>query len=151
MRMMFAAAAALSLAACATAPPRNELQLAQEVFELSGGFSEARQIVSLGVPFALSEIDDVGDRCRRSAGSGPLAAAACEIAVAALRSAQSDRTNLTRALDRQLTSLEGKAAQALVDTYSYDELAAMRRFYSTPEGRSIVSKRAQFWSAMLKG
>jgi hypothetical protein len=44
--------------------------------------------------------------------------------------------------------LEARAAEAMAETYSVEELQAMRRYYASPEGRSIVEKRAQYWAAL---
>lgn len=142
------AALALGLSACATAPePMDELSLAGEVFALSGGFNEARQIIRLGVPFAMGEIDDVGERCRRAAGgSGVLSGLACEFAEAALGAAQAGRADLVAALDREFDRYERHAAQALADAYTVDELRALRAFYASPEGRSIAAKRSVYWT-----
>jgi hypothetical protein len=45
--------------------------------------------------------------------------------------------------------MEARAVDAMVETYSAEELAAMRRYYASPEGRSIVAKRAEYLSRVF--
>jgi hypothetical protein len=37
----------------------------------------------------------------------------------------------------------------MVETYTAEELAAMRRYYTSPEGRSIVAKRSEYLTRLF--
>jgi hypothetical protein len=146
-------AAALFLSACASGPvagPADKPALAREVFELSGGLGELKLAARYAVPLALNEAGDLGARCREGLGKDApaFAKAACDMVEAALGDVKGEGRGLARALDAELGRLEARAAEAMAETYSVEELQAMRRYYASPEGRSIVEKRAQYWAAL---
>lgn len=135
---------ALLLSACATAPVEDERAMATDVFKLSGGLEDLRTMARLA-PTLLGDTD-VKQKCIDSLGRNPnvLALAACDIAADAARRVQSGQGGLQQALDAQITRMEGHAVDAMLATYTPGEIAAMRRYYNSPEGRSIVAKRTEY-------
>lgn len=140
---------ALLLAACATTPAMDERATAQEVFRLSGGLDDVKLVVRLA-PTAITGAD-LGKRCRDGLGRNPgmLGAAACDMMESLVASLQQGEGQLNRALDAQMTAMEARAVDAMVETYSPSELAAMRRYYASPEGRAIVAKRSEYLSRLF--
>lgn len=149
MRHAFAACFVLALSACATTPIVDEREMAQEVFRLSGGLDDVKLVVRLA-PMALTGAD-VGKRCRDSLGRNPnpLGRAACDMAESLVGSLRDGEGQMSRALDAQLVTMEAHAVDAMVETYSAGELAAMRRYYASPEGRSIVAKRSEYLTRLF--
>jgi hypothetical protein len=139
---------ALALSACATAPVLDKRAAAEDVFRLSGGLEELK----LMARFAPATMDagDVKQRCLDSLGRNPnpLARAACDVAESAVAGIRSGQGGLSGLLEQQIVRMEARAIDAMVETYSAEELAAMRRYYASPEGRSIVAKRAEYWSRL---
>jgi hypothetical protein len=90
--------------------------------------------------------EDVKARCLQALGRdpNPLARAACDMAEGALRGVATGQGGLQRALETQIARMERHAVDAMVETYSAGELAAMRRYYASSEGRSIVAKRSEY-------
>lgn len=154
-RMIASIALAASLAACATtgAAPMDKAALSKEVFALSGQTQEVRAALRFAAPLALAGVGDVGERCRKAMGkdAGPLGRAACEMADAAMGTARAGGSELTKGLDQALVALEARGARAMEETYTTEELLAMRRFYASEAGRGIVAKRAEFWANLAKG
>lgn len=149
MRLILTACVALALSACATTPIVDERAMAAEVFALSGGLDDVKLVVRLA-PMALTSVD-IGARCREGLGRNPnpLGRAACDMAESLVGSLREGEGQMTRALDAQLASMEARAVDAMVETYTVDELAAMRRYYASPEGRSIVAKRSDYLSRLF--
>lgn len=142
-------AAALSLSACATLPVADERATAEEVFRLSGGLDDLK-LMARYVPMMV-DAGDVKARCLQSLGANPnpLARAACDMAEAAARGMRDGQGGLQRVLEQQVERMEARAIDAMVETYSPSELAAMRRYYASPEGRSIVAKRSEYLSRLV--
>lgn len=136
--------AAFALQACATAPVMDKRAMAEEVFQLSGGLDDLK-VMARFAPMMLQG-EDVKARCLQALGRdpNPLARAACDMAEGALRGAATGQGGLQRALETQIARMESHAVDAMVETYSAEELAAMRRYYASPEGRSIVAKRTEY-------
>jgi hypothetical protein len=149
MRRILAVLAALALSACATTPVADERAMAQEVFRLSGGLDDVKLVVRLA-PSALAGAD-VAKRCRDSLGRNPnpLASAACDMVETMMGSMREGEGQLNRALESQLQAMEARAVDAMVETYTASELAAMRRYYDSPEGRAIVAKRSEYLSRLF--
>lgn len=149
MRLALAACLVLALSACATTPVVDERALAADVFRLSGGLDDVKLVVRLA-PMALSGAD-VGARCREGLGRNPnpLGRAACDMAESLIGSLREGQGQMNRALDAQLSAMEAHAVDAMVETYTVNELAAMRRYYASPEGRSIVAKRSEYLSRLF--
>lgn len=142
--MIRAAFLALALSACATAPVLDKRAAAEEVFQLSGGLNDLK----LMARFAPAMVNgaDVKQRCLDSLGRNPnpLARAACDMIESAAQGLRSGQGGLSQALEQQIARMEARAVDAMVETYTAEELAAMRRYYASPEGRSIVAKRSEF-------
>jgi hypothetical protein len=155
MRVMFAALCCLTLTACATTGlAQDPRALAQDVYRLSGGLEEARLALRYGGGVGLGDLgSDVGARCRKKLGENPsaMARAACDIAQAAADAARAGGKDAARAGGAALDALESRAIDAMVATYTPAELVAMRRYYASPEGRSVVAKRQQFWANLVTG
>jgi hypothetical protein len=155
MKRSFAGALlALTLSACATAAPvMDERALAADVFQLSGGVEEVKAIVRFAPQLALSNVNgaDMAERCRRELGANPnpFGRAACEMLEGALRSARVAGADMAAQTDQMFLRLESRAVEAMVETYDARELAAMRRYYASPEGRSIVAKRTEYWARVF--
>ncbi len=152
---MAAALCVWVLAGCATtgsaADPRA---VAQDVYRLSGGLEEARLALRYAGGFGFGSLgSDIGERCRRVLGRDPsaMARAACEMAEAASDAARASGRDAAKAGGAALDALESRAVDAMVATYTPAELAAMRRYYASPEGRSVVAKRQQFWANLVAG
>lgn len=147
-------ALAVALSACATTPGVvDKRALAGEVFALSGGLGDARQALKFAAPAALGQLDDIGARCRRSIGQNAsiLSVTACDMVESLLRSSRAGASDYNALVDTAIAKLEARGADAMVATYTTEELIAMRRYYSSPEGRAIVAKRADFWRALVTG
>lgn len=141
----------LAISACATAPPiADKRTMAQEVFQLSGGLEDLR-VMARFAP-ALADVD-VRQQCLDGLGRNPnpLGATVCDMLDSAVRGVRSGQGGLSQALDAQITRMESRAVDAMVETYSPGELAAMRRYYSSPEGRSIVAKRQEYLTRLFSG
>lgn len=150
MRPVFLAAALFALSACATTSPVvDERALAQEVFQISGGLDDIKLVVRLA-PSTMSSAD-LGRRCREglSRNPNPLGRAACDLAESLFGSMRESEGTVNRLLDAQLLAMEGRAVDAMVETYTADELVAMRRYYASPEGRSIVAKRSEYLTRLF--
>lgn len=150
MRKLLLAAALLALSACATsAPVVDERVLAQEVFRISGGLDDIKLVVRLA-PTSMSSAD-LGRRCREglARNPNPLGRTACDLAESLFGSMREGEGHVNRLLDSQLAAMEARAVDAMVETYSARELAAMRKYYASPEGRSIVSKRAEYLTRLF--
>lgn len=149
MRIFLAAFALAFLSACATTPIMDKRATAQEVFRLSGGLDDIKLVVRLA-PTAVSGAD-IGKRCRESLGRNPniLGATACDMVESLMTSLRQGEGQLNRALDTQFASMESRAVDAMVETYSAEELAAMRKYYASPEGRSIVAKRSEYLARLF--
>ena len=135
---------ALLLSACATAPVEDERAMATEVFKLSGGLEDLR-VMARFAPSLLGDTD-VKQKCIDSLGRNPnvLALAACDLAEDAARRMRSGQGGLQQALDAQITRMESRAVDAMLATYTPSEIVAMRRYYSSAAGRSIVAKRTEY-------
>ena len=140
---------ALLASACATAPVEDERAMATEVFKLSGGLEDLR-VMARFAPSLLGDTD-VKQKCIDSLGRNPnvLALAACDMAADAARRLRSGQGGFQQALDAQITRMESHAVDAMLATYTPGEIAAMRRYYASPEGRSIATKRAQYLAALM--
>jgi len=150
MRPVFLAAAVCAVSACATqAQVVDERALAQEVFRISGGLDDIKLVVRLA-PSTMSSAD-LGRRCREglARNPNPLGRAACDLAESLFGSMRESEGTVNRLLDAQLAAMEGRAVDAMVETYTADELVAMRRYYASPEGRSIVAKRSQYLTRLF--
>ncbi len=149
MRRLLAACFVLALSACATTPIVDKREMAQEVFRLSGGLDDVKLVVRLA-PMALTGAD-IGKRCRDSLGRNPnpLGRAACDMAESLVGSLREGEGQMNRVLETQLVSMEARAVDAMVETYTAEELAAMRRYYTSPEGRSIVAKRSEYLTRLF--
>jgi hypothetical protein len=154
-KMLIPIACALALAGCATTGPMADPRaLAQDVYRLSGGLEEARLALRYAGAFGVGGFGaDLGERCRKALGQNPsaMARAACEMADAAADAARSGGKDAAHAGGQALDALEGRAVDALLATYTPTELAAMRRYYASPEGQSIVAKRQQYWANLVAG
>ena len=141
----------LALSACATAPIQDERAMAAEVFQLSGGLEDLK-LMARYAPLMLGETD-TKQRCIDALGRNPnvLALAACDMAESAARGLRDGQGGLQRGLEAQIDRMESHAVDAMVDTYTSDELAAMRRYYTSPQGRSIVAKRATYLGRLMGG
>lgn len=141
---LLALALPLALSACATAPVQDERAMAEEVFQLSGGLSDLK-LMARYAPMMLGDTD-VKQKCIDALGRNPnpLALAACDMAESAARGLRSGQGGLQQALETQIARMESHAVDAMVETYTAGELAAMRRYYASPEGRSIVAKRSEY-------
>ena len=141
----------LALSACATAPIQDERAMAAEVFQLSGGLEDLK-LMARYAPMLLGDTD-VKQKCIDALGRNPnvLALAACDMAESVARGARSGQGGLQRALETQIDRMESHAVDAMVDTYTAQELAAMRRYYTSPEGRSIVAKRSEYLGRLVQG
>ena len=152
-RTLFSLAApmALALSACATTPVQDERAMAAEVFQLSGGLDDLK-VMARYAPMLLGETD-VKQRCIDALGRNPniLALAACDLAESAARGVRNGQGGLQQALEAQIGRMEGHAVDAMVATYTPSELAAMRRYYASPEGRSIVAKRSEYLGRLVSG
>ncbi len=137
---------ALALSACATAPVQDEHAMAAEVFQLSGGLEDLK-LMARYAPMMLGETD-VKQRC---VDANILALAACDMAESAARGLRNGQGGLQQALEAQITRMESHAVDAMVETYTTQELAAMRRYYTSPEGRSIVAKRSEYLGRLVSG
>ena len=146
-----AAPLALALSACATAPIQDERANAAEVFQLSGGLEDLK-LMARYAPMMLGDTD-VKQKCIESLGRNPniLALAACDMAESAMRGLRSGQGGLQQALETQITRMESHAVDAMVDTYTTSELAAMRKYYTSPDGRSIVAKRSEYLGRLVQG
>lgn len=144
IRPFAAALLALSLSACATMPAMDQRATAEEVFRLSGGLEDLKTLARFA-PAMLADTD-VKQRCLDSLGRNPnpLARAACDMADSALAGLRAGQGGVSQALEAQIDRMEAHAVDAMVETYTPQELAAMRRYYASPEGRSIVAKRSQY-------
>lgn len=144
MRLLILCLSLSLLSACATTPVMDKREMAQEVFRLSGGLDDVK-LVARFAPSAVAGAD-LGKRCREGLGRNvnPLGLAACEMMDSLVASMRQGEGQLNRALDAQFAAMEARAVDAMVDTYSADELVAMRRYYASPEGRSIVAKRSEY-------
>lgn len=142
---------ALALSACATAPIQDERAMAAEVFQLSGGLEDLK-LMARYAPMMLGDTD-VKQKCIDALGRNPnvLALAACDMAESAARGLRNGQGGLQQALDAQIARMESHAVDAMVDTYTTQELAAMRRYYTSPEGRSIVAKRSEYLGRLVRG
>ena len=140
---------ALLVSACATAPLEDERAMATEVFKLSGGLEDLR-VMARFAPALLGDTD-VKQKCIDALGRNPnvLALAACDMAADAARHMRAGQGGLEQALDGQITRMESHAVDAMLATYTPGEIAAMRRYYTSAEGRSIVAKRSQYLSALI--
>jgi len=151
MRSLVLAAALLALSACATkvAPVIDERAVAQEVFRISGGLDDIKLVVRLA-PTTISSAD-FGRRCREglSRNPNPLGRAACDLAESLFGSMRESEGTVNRLLDSQLAAMEARAVDAMVETYTADELVAMRRYYASPEGKSIVAKRSEYLTRLF--
>jgi hypothetical protein len=150
MRTMILAALALSLGACATAlPVEDERTMAAEVFRLSGGLEDFKTMARFAP--SLVEADDVKARCIASLGRNPnpLGRLACDMTENLVSGLRDGEGGLQRTLEAQIVRMEGRAVDAMVETYSAEELAAMRRYYTSPEGRSIVAKRSEYLARLV--
>lgn len=145
----------VAIAGCATTGPVGDPRaMAQDVYRLSGGLEEARLALRYVGGFGFGSLGaDVGERCRRALGQNPsaMARAACEMAEAAADAARAGGKDVAKAGVAALDQLEGRAVDALVATYTPSELAAMRRYYASPEGQSITAKRQQYWANLVAG
>jgi hypothetical protein len=154
-KLFFAVVMGLALAGCATTGAAGDPRaLAQDVYRLSGGLEEARLALRYVGGFGFGSLgSDVGERCRRALGQNPsaMARAACEMAEAAADAARAGGKDVAKAGGAALDQLEGRAVDALLATYTPAELAAMRRYYASPEGQSITAKRQQFWANLAAG
>lgn len=149
-RLAFALAFALS--ACATvAPVADKRAMAAEVFQLSGGLDDLKTLARFAP--AMVDADDAKARCLQSAGRGsnPLSGLACDMVASVVEGLAKGEGGLSRALENQIGRMEGRAVDAMVETYSTEELAAMRRYYASPEGRSIVQKRSEYLARLAGG
>jgi len=137
----------LALAACATTPALDKRAAAEEVFRLSGGLNDLRLMAQFAP--AMLDTGDLKQRCLDSLGRNPnpIARAACDM----LDNLGQAPGGLAERLDRQIARLEAHAVDAMVETYSAEELAAMRRYYASPEGRSIVAKRGEYLRRLASG
>ena len=142
---------ALALSACATAPIQDERAMAAEVFQLSGGLEDLK-LMARYAPMLLGDTD-VKQRCIDALGRNPnvLALAACDMAESAARGLRNGQGGLQQALEAQIGRMEGRAVDAMVETYTPSELAAMRRYYTSAEGRSIVAKRSEYLGRLVGG
>lgn len=150
MRHVLLAAALLALSACATsAPVVDERALAQEVFRISGGLDDIKLVVRLA-PASVSPAD-FGRRCREglARNPNPLGRAACELAESLFGSAREGEGQVNRLIETQLAAMEARAVDAMVETYTAQELVAMRKYYASPEGRSIVAKRSEYLTRLF--
>lgn len=149
MRHAVLAAALLALSACATTPVVDERALAQEVFRISGGLDDIKLVVRLA-PTAVSSAD-FGRRCREglARNPNPLGRAACDLAESLFGSVREGEGQINRLLDSQLAAMEARAVDAMVETYTAEELVAMRKYYASPEGRSIVAKRSEYLTRLF--
>jgi hypothetical protein len=149
MRRLFVVLA-LGLSACATAAPvLDKRAAAEEVFRLSGGLEDLK-LMARYAPL-LVEGEDVKASCVQSLGRNPnaLSALACDMVEGIVKGMASGQGGLQRALESQITRMESHAVDAMVETYTPGELAAMRRYYASPEGRAIVAKRAEYLSRLV--
>jgi hypothetical protein len=139
----------LLMSACATTPVMDERAMAQEVFRLSGGLDDVKLVVRLA-PTALTGAD-LGKRCREGLGRNPsiIGATACDMVESLVASLRQGEGQVNRALDAQMAAMEARAVDAMVETYTPSELAAMRRYYGSPEGRAIVAKRSAYLSRLF--
>jgi hypothetical protein len=144
-------AAALALSACATAPVLDKRAAAEEVFRLSGGLNDLRLLAQFAP--AMVDAEDVKQRCLASMGRNPnpLARAACDMIESAAAGLRTGQGGLSQAFERQIAAMESRAIDAMVETYTAEELAAMRRYYASPEGRSIVAKRGEYLRRLAAG
>lgn len=150
MRSILLAAALLALPACATkAVVIDERAVAQEVFRISGGLDDIKLVVRLA-PTTMSSAD-LGRRCREglARNPNPLGRAACDLAESLFGSMRDSEGTVNRLLDSQLAAMEARAVDAMVETYTADELVAMRQYYASPEGRSIVAKRSEYLTRLF--
>lgn len=136
---------ALALAGCATTPLLDERATAEEVFRLSGGLGDLKLLARMAP--ATLDSGELKQRCIDSLGRNPnpIARAACDMVAGAMEDAPG---SVSAALEREIGRLEARAVDAMVETYSPQELAAMRRYYASPEGRSIVAKRAEYMARL---
>ena len=148
-RTIFALSVGLALSACATAPVRDERALAAEVFQLSGGLEDFK-LMARYAPMLVGG-GDVKQRCIDALGRNPnaLALAACDMAESAARGLRSGQGGLQQALEGQIVRMESRAVDAMVETYTAEELAEMRRYYASAEGRSIVAKRTEYLARLV--
>lgn len=125
--------------------------MAQEVFQLSGGLEDMRTVARFAAPLALERVGDIGAQCKERMGreSNPLGRMACDMVGEAMKSARITGDEAARGVDQIVTRLEGRAVQAMVDTYDAGELAAMRKYYASPEGRAIVAKRSEYLARLF--
>jgi hypothetical protein len=142
----------LALSACATAPPVTDKRaMAEEVFRISGGLDDLKVMAR----FAPMMVDgeDLKARCLQSMGRNPnpLSSLACDMVETMMKGMASGQGGLQRTLEAQIARMEGRAVDAMVETYSAGELAAMRRYYASPEGRSIVQKRSEYLGRLVGG
>lgn len=154
-RLCFALGLVLAVTACATSPVvlQDERAMAQEVFELSGGLEDMKTMARFAAPLALERVGDVGAQCKERMGrdSNPLGRMACDMVGEAMKSVRLTGDEAARGIDEMIVRLEGRAVQAMVDTYDAGELAAMRRYYASPEGRAIVAKRSDYLARLFGG
>lgn len=146
--MLRAVLLAFALSACATAPVLDKRAAAEEVFRLSGGLNDLKLMARFAP--AMLDTGDVKQRCLESMGRNPnpLARAACDMAESAAQGLRSGQGGVSQALEAQIVRMESRAVDAMVETYTAEELAAMRRYYASPEGRSIVAKRSEYLSRL---
>ena len=142
---------ALLASACATAPIQDERAMATEVFQLSGGLQDLK-VMARFAPMMLGDTD-VKQKCIDALGRNPnaLALAACDLAESAARRMRAGQGGLQQALETQITRMESHAVDAMVATYTAEELAAMRRYYSSDAGRAIVAKRSEYLGRLMGG
>ena len=140
---------ALLLSACATAPVEDERAMATDVFKLSGGLEDLR-VMARFAPALLGDTD-VKQKCIDSLGRNPnvLALAACDLAEDAARRVRSGQGGLQQVFDAQITRMESHAVDAMLATYAPGEISAMRKYYTSPEGRSIVAKRSEYLGRLM--
>jgi hypothetical protein len=145
-------ALAFLVSACATAAPVGDKRaLAAEVFQLSGGLDDLKMLARFAP--AMVDREDAKARCLQSAGRNPnpLSALACDMVGSVMEGLARGEGGLSRALEGQIERMEARAVDAMVETYSAGELAAMRRYYASPEGRSIVAKRSEYLARLAGG
>jgi hypothetical protein len=155
MRQLLLLAPLALLAACATVPAVQDKQaLAREVYSLSGETEDIRAALKLASPFIGEALADAkpSEECKKRLGKDAptFAKAACDALDLASGALKAGRAEAMKSLDAQLAKIGDNAALALADTYDVGELQAMRRYYASPEGRSIRAKRTEYWSNLAR-